>query len=700
VIIHSVLVTMIAAAILLPARVAHAQQNAVLKEAALEVTSNVTSGAWLGSNDGIELRLSRALDRTRERVAIVIGSVDWTDLFGAEGTVLRYGGTPVPLPTGESPLTVYLVSRNSDWKQVAQWTIRVLTPAGFEKAEVAPKLEATNQGQVSEGHAPVSNAPPRQEFQDLALNIGMRTTHTRHGTTASTQINLLGVSNQPQALRFAQLGETAPKLDLADYLVGLESRRGTLTAGHLTFSPHRHLLTAFVSRGLAGTLRLPRTELTLAALNATSIVGFDNPFGLATRQHQVTLATLATDLVADRPGGVRVELTFIDSSQLPQSGFTQGQINDAEKGRGGGVRLVASDKAQRLRVDAGSARSRSTNPADPLLAVGVALVPVRERTNDAHYVDASYDFVKAARVRSTAASLTGTYRFERVEPLYRTVGAPQAVRSDVLLNTVAVSGALGQMIGQVSESRSHDNLGHVSSILTTKTRIRTASLALPVASLTHSRSASAWLPMFSYTLDRTAQVGEGIPQNGGFISPAQVPDQANTNHTLRADWTTVHLRGGYGMNYVLVDNRQEGRALADFATTVHQVTLAVAPTLQTDLGIDLGLERGVNRELGQVRRTRRVGLNGTWRISRSSVATVLVSHTALRDADTSRNDVIDVNAQFAQTMAFRFAGGWKPRAQLFGRWSWQSADSILFLLGSSESRRNWSLNTGLSLSLF
>jgi hypothetical protein len=38
--------------------------------------------------------------------------------------------------------------------------------------------------------------------------------------------------------------------------------------------------------------------------------------------------------------------------------------------------------------------------------------------------------------------------------------------------------------------------------------------------------------------------------------------------------------------------------------------------------------------------------------------------------------------------------------QLFGRWSWQSADLITFLINDDQRRRNASVSTGLSLALF
>ena len=698
----------------LPVPAARAQSSGSAAPVALQITSSAANGQWLRRTDRIDLVLNRPTDPVRERLAVVIGTTDWTALFERAGETLSYRGGPVPLPAGESALTVYTVSPEDEWQQVGQLSIRVLTPAGFEKAEAKPKVDVSSQGQVFEGHTPASNAPARARFQDGALNLGLRTAHVRGGMTTSTQVNVLGTSNQPQALRFADLGAEAPRVDLADYLVGLEGRRGTIQAGHLAFTLHRHLVTggggapgvvtaatsSFASRGLTGMLRLPRLELTVAAMNGTAIVGVDNLFGVSNRDHQLVVANVATDFVADRPGGVRLQFTVVDGSRLPQSAFAQGQVNDAERSRGAGLRFVASDRRQRLRLDLGTARSRFSNPADPLVSGSLALEPVVETTNDAHYVDASFDFVKDAQTRSGVATLTGTYRFERVDPLYRTVSATQPVRADVLLHTVEVTGGIGRLVGQVSESRSQDNLGRVASILTTDTRITTATLALPLGSLGAGQTPSPWLPLVSYALNRTAQVGQGVPANGGFANASQVPDQANVNHALRADWSGARARAAYVFNYTLVDNRQEGRATADFESLVQQVTLGLGSGTKADLSLDLGNERATNRELGQVRRTWRAGLNGTWRMTTFSTLTGLVGHTVGRDPQAGRDTAVDLSVQFAQTIPLRRGGPWTPRAQLFAGWTWRSAETQPLLAGLVEPRHNWSINTGLTLSLF
>ena len=276
----------------------------------LAVSSNLVDGRWLAPSDRVELTLSRPVDVRVERLVITIGRTDWTGLFVQEGLVLRYQQGPLPLPSGDSVLTVVHVNGAEDSQPVGQWPLRVLTGRGFERAEALPALTLDSKGQVAEAHAPESAAPPRATFQDASLNLGFRTTHVRNGVTATSQINLLAVSHRPEAPRFQQEGAEAPKFDLTDYVLDLESRRAKVWVGHLVFNSHRHLMPQFASRGLGATLRAGRAELTVATVNGQSIVGFDNPFGVSEDENRLQLATVGAEL-APRPGAARVEALFV-----------------------------------------------------------------------------------------------------------------------------------------------------------------------------------------------------------------------------------------------------------------------------------------------------------------------------------------------------------------------------------------------------
>lgn len=661
----------------------------------------LADGAWIHPDQTFEIETSRPLADSEGRLAVLIQDVDWSAFFRADGTHYRLDRGPLRLrlPSGAVDVHVFIVTTANDWKSIGDATVHVTTPAGFEQATLTPKIDVNNKGQVAEGHTPASAAPPRSTFQDVAVNVGLRSLHARGGVNVTTQVNTVGVSNQPEALRFGLEGASAPKFDLADYAVAIEGKRAKVAFGQLTFGSERHLVSAFNSRGVSVTAKLLRVDLTVAGLNANAIVGFDNLFGLSTRTNRVALAVLGAEL-AKQAGAARLEVSFVDGSRLPQAGFTQALVSDAEKSRGEGLRFVGHDLTQRVRVDAGYARSRFTNPADPLLSQGETLVPVREQTSEAAYVDTSVDIVRGAHVGKEAlARLSGAYRFERIDPLFRSVGAVQGARADLLQHVVELNGGLGVLSAQASQTWSHDNLGHVASLLRTDTGVTSANVTLPINAMSRSPRA-VWLPTLSYSLNRVRQFGTGTPVDGGFVSASQIPDQVSTNQSARADWNFSHWRVGYSVNRALQDNRQPDRQFADLTNLVQAITIGITRT-KFDLSTDLGLERAANRELAHISRTKRIGITGNWRITSRSTLNAIASRSSLDDPGNSLNALIDANLQFTQSFAPSRRLAKHATFQLFGRGSWQSNDLTTFFFGLDLQRRQtWSVATGLSLSVF
>ncbi len=155
---------------------------------------------------------------------------------------------------------------------------------------------------MAEGHAPLANQPPRDTYQDFTGNAGFTTVHARNGWTVQSQMGVAGVSNREKALRFSQDGRKAPRVDLSEYRVDVEKGVARLSLGHVTWGGNRHLVNAFGSRGATVSLRLGRrADLTAAWLHGSTIVGWSH-----------------------------------------FAGFTQGAVNDAEKSRGWGMRLLGT----------------------------------------------------------------------------------------------------------------------------------------------------------------------------------------------------------------------------------------------------------------------------------------------------------------------------------------------------------------------
>jgi hypothetical protein len=665
-----------------------------------QLTIRLAPGTSVRADQPIDLQLSRPLRDSSERVAVLIDGVDWSGLTIVDGTTCRIRPEPIRLPEGETTVVAYRVTAPNEWRALGRFTVRVTGPSRFETATLTPKADLTNAGQLGAIQSPAPDPGARNRFQDATLTTGVASQHTSAGVTVTTQLTVVGVTNRTTALRFGLEGDRAPKLDLADYAVTLESDRGAQAAiGHVTFGTHRNLVNALASRGFTVGARWRRADLRAALLNGNSIVGFANPFGLSTPANQVSALVLGSELAAARPGGARLEVSLVDGSRLPVAGVAQGQVNDAERSRGVGLRFQGADRAQRLRVDAGIARSRFTNPADPLLAQTIAIVPVREQTDDAQYLDATYDVLRGTRASGAPFAVAAAYRFERVDPLFRSVGVAQAAPADVRQHTLDLTAAIGAVAGQLTQVLSRDNLGEVASILTTHTAATTATLTVPLASI--GPRPHVGLPLISYSLIRARQSGSPASGSVAGTRPSPFPDQASTAQTIRAEWTLPAWSVAYSLNHSLQDNRQAGREAADLANQVHAISLQARPSTQIDVSGEIGFERANNFEFDQTGRTARLNVTANWRIGARSSVSATFTRTALRDAATpAATSVRDLNVQFTRDIPLGRRGLVQPKAQVFLRANWQANSVRPSATPAQDDRRTWALTSGLTMSVF
>ena len=670
----------------LPARVA-AQD--------LAVTSNLPAEEFVDRDHPVELRFSRSLDPAVERVAVFFGSTDVTDLFRREPDVLRYDAA-APLPSGEHELIVYRVPADGPWSEVGRMSLRVVDRLGFATARWDQGLALGLQGNLNESHDPADNAPPRDTYQDLTGELTFTSEHVRTEMGVTGQVKVLGVSYRNQALRFATRGEDAPKLDLSDYVITWQQGDASLSVGHVGFGEQRHLIQGFNSRGTLFTYGLSeRVDFSLAAVNGSNIVGWSNPFGLDEPDHRVLSATTGVEAFR-RPGTMRVELTWLGASTLPQGNFNQGVVNDAEESRGVGLRVLAGTAGRRLLLETGYARSRYENPFDPTLAQGDELVPVEEETKDARYLQASAGILRERKLFGTrTVTVDLAFRHERVDPLYQSIGA--FVRPDMLENQLDLGATVASIHVQTSQARSEDNLDDIPSIMKTKSKRGSASIMMPVATVLGIDAPHAvWLPQLHYGVDRTHQFGLGIPEKGNF-QPVHIPDQVSLVHNATAAWSWSRVSLGWGFNRSKQDNRQPGRERADFRNRAHSFSLGVTAHDRLRIDFSLSLERGEALERDEVDKTRRWGVRGDWSPFDRSTLSVSWAATHLDGKNgILKQDDTTLDAQFSSFVPYfdRFGGQWFLR---FSRTSNQAIDAEF---GSSDDRSNSSLDSGLNFNFF
>lgn len=654
------------------------------------VTSSLPAEGFVDADTPIEVRLDRPLEEG-ERLALWIGDQDVTSLARPMARGLAYRPDRFPLPSGTGEVRVHLVS-GGRWREVGAFPLRVRGGLGFESASFDPRLSLGLDSRLAEHHAPEESAPSRETYADLEGELALETRQAHRAFDLTATAKLVGASYRQRALRFGEEGEEAPRIDLADYtLAASAGDRARLTVGHVRVGDHRHLLRDHGSRGAALSVEAGRrVELSAALVGGSRTVGWDDPFGAGDPDHRIWSAGVGVEATST-PGALRFDATVMGGAVRPRSGFDRGAVVDSETSRGVGLRVRARGLDRRLTLDAGLARSDFDNPEDPALAGDTTLVEVEEVAGVAGYVDASLDVLRGLPLGGRTATLSVGFRQERVNPLYRSVGA--RVRSDVLTRELDVRTEIAGVTVTATVGSDRDNLDDLPSILTSHTDRTGVTLGLPMERVVGRRS--TWLPRIQLRADRTHQFGEALPENGGF-QPGHVPDQVSDRYTAGADWRWSRFSLGYRWNASRQDNRQEGREDADLEGSRSALALGFEPDRSLRLGLDLGLERSENLERDEVDEARDVGARVEWTPFQRARLSVRWSRTDAEDrAGVRERTQSTLDARISSAVP----GASAVDGQAFLRFSHRRSTRSDAVLGTDDRRETWTVTTGLSLTL-
>ncbi|MBL8115303.1 MAG: hypothetical protein JNK60_20645, partial [Acidobacteria bacterium] len=394
--------------------------------APLTFTLDTGGKAFVPRDAPLLLRASRPLTDADGRLVILIGSMDVSELFARTPAGLSLTKSPVKLPSGSSEVVIFQISDAGESTELSRFPLNVLTSAGLETFELQPRLDLTLAGALDTRDSPEPEVEnPRERFQDFTGQLSVQGRLTKQGWTVTSALQATAVSNRQQAIRFGQLGEEAPKVDLASYTVQAQKGATSFTAGTTAFGQDKYLVNQFASRGLVATTGFGGiVDVTGAALSSVNLVGYDNLLGISQRNDRIFAGRLGLELMPKTPGALRVEATYMDGSRTPQDRFQQGVVDDAEENRGVGLRALASLVDGRIRFEGGFARSRFTNPPDPTLNPGGEVVAVQASTKDAYFGVLTADVFRELVLGETArGSVNVVLRHDRVDPLFRSLGA-------------------------------------------------------------------------------------------------------------------------------------------------------------------------------------------------------------------------------------------------------------------------------------
>ncbi|MDB4907599.1 MAG: hypothetical protein JWO05_2383 [Gemmatimonadetes bacterium] len=669
-------------------------------DSAISITPGFSSSEFVAALAPIELTPSRWPDAAEGRLAVIVGSSDLSALFVRNGGRLVFQSPGIALPSGESEVKAFLVS-GAEWREIGRFPIHVLTPLGFEKAQLDPSLELTNTGQLAEDHTGSALAPARSTWQNWGGTAGVQTDHLRQGWTVQSQLHFIGAGRRAEALRYAERGDAAALVDLSDFLVVAGRKSAMLSLGNVSSGNNRLLISSFGSRGLLATMVGRGSTFTLGAQNGSSIVGWNNPVGLAEPLHQVLSAGLGVELLPSQPGALHVDLTGVKGSLLPQGGYSSGGVFAAERSSGFGGQLAASTPGQRVRFSGGVASSSYRSPFDPSLSGNLSSTPVPERAHVGRFAELSVALVKDARLwGAVPLSINAVMRDERVAPLYRSVAV--STQSDAASDGLDLTGSLDALNLQVTFTRASNNLDNVPAILKILSQSAGATASVPLAALLRVTSHGAWLPTLSYGRQQLHPYGTGLPSNSAFL-PSEISDQVDVVQDASAQWQAGSWQLGYRFNQSTQDNRQPGRELADLAARSHGITVATTLGSQVDLGVALNSERHEAHEFNLLTTLQRGSLTGTWRATR--LTTLDAQATLSRNGDPGAaqdTHLAELHVGFAQGIRLWHRSEDSPTAQLFVRLAQQS-DRLIYLGNSAPpalAGSMWTVSSGLTLRAF
>ncbi len=676
--------------------------------AEIELNVNKNDRGWVSAKDLIELRIIEAESASISGVVrIFVGLEDITPLFVEHlpGKYRKPRGT-LALPAGVQEIIVYRVAAENQWQEIGRAPLQVLTRTGLERLEVTPRIDVSSDSLVNEGVSGDAFPPERDRFNDLSMDGGFDIAGETGNSQFNINANFVGTSYRPEALRFAEKADDAPKVDLVDYLATFSNGDASLEIGHISYGNNPLLLDQFGTRGVKASYRVNSLfDISLSAQNGTEIVGSEKILGLNSGDHRVAGATIGIEVFPETPGRLRTEITYMSASILAVNDFDAGEVPDAEKSDGLGLRVMGNAFSGRLRGDASIARASYTNPVDPFLNFGIDdLVPVEETTNNAWRTDIGYDIINDYTLgESTPVALTADYSYEKISPEYRTIGAfPNA---DRLGQTLAFSAILGSVSAQLLAAESEDNLDNIATILKTRTRTNTFNVELPLPDILGNIETTNYWPNVSLNKERIRQFVINDPDQAlsDFNDASHLPDQVSDIDSANLSWYHNKWNFSYDVSRSSEDNRQAGRENADFETTNHSFIFGVSPL--DSMAVEFSLGRNVIKDLeNDLRSNQKIaGLLFNWQFLRQWALVFNVENSRENDLQSSVENTKNSSFSGDAQISYQFelpAGAKKLPGQIFVRYAKQRNDFRDNIFDFDINSANWSFNTGISISLF
>jgi hypothetical protein len=656
------------------------------------------AGKSIAATDNVSLVFANEAAAADGQFAVIVGTEDLTANFRwVSPTQLDGVFAAMPLPVGTSELKVFKITNGNQWQELGKIAITVEAPAGdAQGAAKAPLIKPTLilgvKSQLAEAHSAAATPPARARYADLTLQAGIQTEHGASNWSLKSQANVVGSSFQPEALDFANRGNTAPKVDLANYLIEGSVTSGAgitaLSLGHVQAGTNPLLANAIANRGLSLSHKFnSRFDIAAAVQNGTAVVGGNNLSGLNDAEHRLNTVTAGVE-VLERAGGLRVEATGFSGVVKPKLTTGVATLQDAEESKGYALRAKAQNEAGSLRAELALARSTYTPKGDSTLNIA----PGPSTLGNTWYADLAYDLLKNIPVsKDFALSVTVQGKHEYASAAYKSIGAGQA--ANYVNDTIGLNTTLGVITSQLQLGKRADNVDNAAAFLKNRTNLLNLTIAAPLGQLLDSAKPPVWAPTASYTYGRNHTLADTafIPTSQ---TQANLPNVNAITHGLSLNWTIDKLTFGYQHSRSLQDNQQLGLEPNDVSDVGHTLTSAYQVSDKLSFTGGAGTRSSVQRVSGVKRNndTAQAGVN--WLFGQRYTYTTNLSTARDRDSLlTTNTKTLQAQLQLLKQFDLNAFGSKLP-----GQWTLGYTHNHTNSLGIVV--RYQTLNAALSLAFF
>jgi hypothetical protein len=647
--------------------------------------------------------------------AIFLGDLDITSQMQRKGDEFVYKSDLLPLAIGEQTLTIYRNTTPEKWESIATFLVKIelnLVPNPTATSPLVspdnqtnfinfnPKFNVNLKSQVAESHNSGTVTSADATSLQVSFNGDLSAKYQIGTGTLQGKANFVGSPLKSEALRFNDLKERAPLVDLSSYSIDFTSGDAKFALGNVCFGNNSLLVNSVCTRGITGNFKLNSfADLSVAHLSTTSIVGFENILGIEQGENTLTGGSLGLQLMNNASGGVRLETTLMNGSRLPITNFNVGEIVDAEKSDGFGFRVTAANDNGRWRADAGFARSTFTNVGanDPQLSQGAKIVALQAVTKNAWYAETSFDVLKDIKLDNTRnLSLSTNIKLEQTDPQFGTLGT--SVSPDRFQGQYGINASIAGASVQFQHSNSEDNIDRLPNILKTKNQSDTFSLSVPLQTVVQDKN--VLIPTISYSYQHTAQNGSiASAANGNFNDPSKIPNQINVSQNIGLGWRfSDAISFDYKFSSTFQDNRQVGRENADFSNLGHQFSVGwqSSQQLRFNLGYNFSSNQNIERQVTRFNQSPSLGIN--WEIVPD--LNLAFNYNLNRDSDSARESLTQANSlDLMLTWNFKTnTFGRENPASVFLRYGYQSNLNQTSIGNVSTDLTTNTISTGLSFS--